>query len=136
MDLNVAMQVAFAGLGAQGERLKVISENLANADSTSQTPGGIPYQRKLITFRSVLDRSIGATTVKPGDVITVGGTFERRYDPTNPGADSDGYVQLPNVNPLIELMDMKDAQQTYQANLSVIDAAKTMISHTLDLMRS
>jgi len=136
MDLNVAMQVAFAGLGVQGERLKVISENLANADSTSQTPGGTPYQRKLITFQGVFDRHIGAVTPKAGDVLTVGGTFERRLDPTNPGADADGYVQLPNVNPLIELMDMKDAQQTYQANLSVIDAAKAMISHTLDLMRS
>jgi len=136
MDLNVAMQVAFSGLGAQGERLKVISENLANADSTSQTPGGTPYQRKLITFRSVFDRSIDATTVQAGNVLNVGGNFERRYDPTNPGASSDGYVQLPNVNPLVELMDMKDAQQTYQANLNVIDAAKAMISHTLDLMRS
>lgn len=136
MDLNVAMQVAFAGLGAQSERLKVISENLANADSTSQTPGGTPYQRKLITFRSVFDRSIDATTVKTGDILNAGGTFQRRLDPANPGADADGYVQLPNVNPLVELMDMKDAQQTYQANLNVIDAAKAMISHTLDLMRS
>ena len=136
MDLNVAMQLAFAGMGAQGERLKVISENLANADSTAQTPGGTPYQRKLITFRGVLDRTIDATTVQVGRVINAGGSFERRYDPTNPGADGDGYVQLPNVNPLIELMDMKDAQQTYQANLNVIDAAKAMISHTLDLMRS
>jgi flagellar basal-body rod protein FlgC len=136
MDIDSAMQLAFAGMGAQGERLKVIAENLANADSTSQTPGGTPYQRKLITFQSVLDRSIGATTVKAGQVINAGGTFERRYDPNNPGADSDGYVQLPNVNPLVELMDMRDAQQTYQANLYVIDAAKAMISHSLDLMRS
>jgi flagellar basal-body rod protein FlgC len=136
MDLSAAMQLAFAGMGAQGERLKVIAENLANADSTAQTPGGIPYQRKLITFQSVLDRTINAVTVKPGRTINAGGAFERRYDPTNPGADSDGYVQLPNVNPLVELMDMKDAQQSYQANLNVIDAAKAMISHTLDLMRS
>jgi flagellar basal-body rod protein FlgC len=136
MDLSATMQLAFAGMGAQGERLKVIAENLANADSTSETHGGTPYQRKLITFQSVLDRSINALTVKPGHTINAGGAFERRYDPTNPGADSDGYVQLPNVNPLVELMDMKDAQQSYQANLNVIDAAKAMISHTLDLMRS
>jgi flagellar basal-body rod protein FlgC len=136
MDLATSMQVAFAGLGAQSARLKVISENLANADSTAQTPGGAPYQRKLITFKSVFDRSLGATTVQPGKVVNAGGSFERRYDPTNPGADADGYVQLPNVNPMSEVMDMKDAQLTYQANLNVIDAAKAMISHTLDLMRS
>ena len=136
MELNEAISVAASGLTAQSTRLRIISENLANADSTSETPGGTPYQRKLITFQGVLDRHIGAITPKAGDVLTVGGTFERRLDPTNPGADADGYVQLPNVNPLIELMDMKDAQQTYQANLNVIDAAKAMISHTLDLMRS
>jgi len=136
MDLTTSMQLAFAGMGAQGERLKVIAENLANADSTSQTAGGNPYQRKVVTFRSMLDRSLGATTVKAGKPVHAGGAFERRYDPTNPGAGSDGYVLLPNVNPLIELMDMRDAQQTYQANLNVIDAAKAMLSRTLDLMRS
>jgi len=84
----------------------------------------------------VLDRSMGANTVKTGPVLPVSGNFERRFDPANPAAGADGYVLLPNVNPLIEITDMRDAQQSYQANLNVIDAAKNMISHTLDLMRS
>jgi flagellar basal-body rod protein FlgC len=114
----------------------VIAENLANADSTSTVPGGDPYRRKIISFRSVLDRKLGVTTVKAGQVQSAVGEFERRYDPGNPVADADGYVKLPNVNPLVEIMDMRDAQQNYQANLTVIDAAKAMIARTLDLLRS
>jgi flagellar basal-body rod protein FlgC len=136
MDLHTSMQLAFAGMSAQGQRLKVIAENLANADSTAKTPGGEPYRRKIISFHSVLDRSIGATTVAVGKPVNVAGAFERRLDPGNPVADAEGYVQTPNVNPLVEIMDMRDAQQSYQANLNVIDAAKSMISHTLDLLRS
>jgi flagellar basal-body rod protein FlgC len=135
MDLHTSMQLAFAGMSAQGQRLKVIAENLANADSTAKTPGADPYRRKIISFHSVLDRSLGATTVAVGRPVNAAGAFERRYDPGNPVADPDGYVKTPNVNPLIELMDMRDAQQSYQANLNVIDAAKSMISHTLDLLR-
>jgi len=136
MDLQTSMQLAFGGMAAQGNRLKVIAENLANADSTPTTPGGDPYRRKVISFRSVLDRSLGATAVKAGPVQNANGDFERRYDPGNPVADADGYVKLPNVNPLVEIMDMRDAQQNYQANLTVIDAAKAMISRTLDLLRA
>ena len=88
-----------------------------------------------MTFRAVLDRTLGADTVAVGRPVTVSGKLERKYDPGNPAADTDGYVQMPNVNPVVELMDMRDAQQSYQANLSVIDAAKSMISHTLDLLR-
>jgi flagellar basal-body rod protein FlgC len=135
MDLNSSMQLAFSGMTAQGQRLKVIAENLANTDSTARTPGGEPYRRKVVTFRAVLDRTLGADTVAVGRPVTVSGKLERKYDPGNPAADADGYVQMPNVNPVIELMDMRDAQQSYQANLSVIDAAKSMISHTLDLLR-
>lgn len=135
MDLGTAIQVGFAGMTAQGTRLRVIAENLANADSTSQTPGGEPYRRKVISFASVLDKSIGATSVKVARVAPGGGNFELRYDPANPGADAEGYVLTPNVNPLLELMDMREAQRSYQANLDIIDAAKTMISRTIDLLR-
>jgi flagellar basal-body rod protein FlgC len=135
MDLNSSMQLAFSGMTAQGQRLKVIAENLANTDSTARTPGGEPYRRKVVTFRAVLDRTLGADTVAVGRPVTISGKLERKYDPGNPAADPDGYVQMPNVNPVVELMDMRDAQQSYQANLSVIDAAKSMISHTLDLLR-
>ncbi|MGH6797199.1 MAG: flagellar basal body rod protein FlgC [Roseiarcus sp.] len=136
MDLDASMKIAFAGMSAQTARLKVIAENIANADSTAQTPGGDPYRRKIVSFRSVLDRSTGANTVQAGRVLTAGGAFERRYDPAHPAADAEGYVQMPNVNPLVELMDMRDAQQSYQANLNVIDASKAMLSRTIDLLNS
>jgi len=136
MDLQTSLQLAFAGMNAQGTRLRVIAQNLANAQSTAQTPGGEPYRRQVVTFKSVLDKSIGATTVKVAHIEPGGGDFERIYDPGNPGADAEGYVLKPNVNPLMELMDMHEAQRSYQANLDTIDAAKTMISRTIDLLRS
>jgi flagellar basal-body rod protein FlgC len=136
MDLTKTMQIAAAGMAAQSTRLRVVSENLANADSTAQVPGGDPYLRKVITFRSALDRALGAETVKVAGVKPAVGEFERRFDPAHPAADKDGYVLMPNVNPLIEMMDMREAQRSYQANLAVIDAAKTMIGHTIDLLQS
>ena len=134
MDLDNVIKIAASGLSAQSSRLQVISENLANADSTGTTPGAEPYRRKIVTFKSVLDHAAGVQMVKTGPVATAGGDFERHYDPAHPAADKDGYVMVPNVNPLVELMDMREAQQSYQANLSVIDAAKSMLSHTLDLL--
>ena len=134
MDLDKVIKVAASGLSAQSARLQVISENLANAESTGTTPGAQPYRRKIVTFRSVLDQAAGVHTVQTGPTATAGGDFERHYDPAHPAADKDGYVLVPNVNPLVELMDMREAQQSYQANLSVIDAAKSMITHTLDLL--
>ena len=134
MDLDKVIKVAASGLSAQSSRLQVISENLANAESTGTTPGAEPYRRKIVTFRSVLDQASGVRTVQTGPTATASGDFERHYDPSHPAADKDGYVLVPNVNPLVELMDMREAQQSYQANLSVIDAAKSMISHTLDLL--
>ncbi len=135
MDLETSLKVSFAGMNAQGTRLRVIAENLANADSTAQTPGGEPYRRKIVTFQSVLDSGTGATTVKVAHIKPGAGDFQRRYDPANPGADAEGYVLTPNVNPLLELVDMREAQRSYQANLDTIDAAKTMISRTIDLLR-
>jgi flagellar basal-body rod protein FlgC len=135
MDLNTSVGLSYAGLNAQTSRLRVIAENLANADSTAQTPGGQPYQRQVITFKSVFDKSIGATSVKVASIKPGGGKFDRTYDPGNPGADAEGYVLKPNVNPLMELMDMREAQRSYQANLDTISAANTMISRTIDLLR-
>lgn len=135
MDLQTSLQLSFAGMDAQGTRLRVIAENLANADSTSQTPGGEPYQRQVVTFKSVLDRSLGADTVKVAHIEPAGGPFQRKYDPGNPGADAEGYVLMPNINPLMELTDMREAQRSYQANVDTIEAAKSMISRTIDLLR-
>ena len=134
MDFDATIRVAASGLTAQGSRLKVIAENLANADSTGTTPGAEPYRRKVVTFRSVLDKTTGADLVKTGATQTAGGDFERRYDPNHPGADASGYVMMPNVNPLIEMMDMREAQRSYDANMNVIDAAKNMISRAIDLL--
>ena len=134
MDLGNVLKVAASALSAQGARLQVISQNLANAESTGTTPGAEPYRRKIVTFKNVLDQAAGVQLVKTGPVTTAAGDFERHFDPAHPAADKDGYVMVPNVNPLVELMDMREAQQSYQANLSVIDAAKSMLSRTLDLL--
>jgi flagellar basal-body rod protein FlgC len=134
MDFDTTIRIAASGLTAQSDRLRVIAENLANADSTGTTPGAEPYRRKIVTFRSVLDKTNGVDLVKSGKVMTSGGDFQRRYDPSHPAADAQGYVMMPNVNPLIEMMDMREAQRTYEANLNVIDAAKSMLSRAADLL--
>jgi len=134
MDLETAIRVAASGLTAQTGRLKVIAENLANADSTGTTPGAEPYRRKIVTFHSVLDKALGVATVAVGKAQTAGGDFERKYDPAHPAADAQGYVMVPNVNPMLEMMDMREAQRSYEANLNVIDAAKSMISRAIDLL--
>ena len=134
MDFDATIRVAASGLAAQGSRLKVIAENLANADSTGTTPGAEPYRRKIVTFRSVLDKTTGADVVKTGATQTAGGDFERHYDPSHPAADAQGYVMMPNVNPLLEMMDMREAQRSYEANLNVIDAARNMLSRAIDLL--
>jgi flagellar basal-body rod protein FlgC len=134
MDINEAIGVAASALSAQSARLRVISENLANAESTGSTAGAEPYRRKIVTFHSVLDRATGISSVKTGPVQTASGDFERHYDPNHPAADASGYVMMPNVNPLIEMMDMREAQRSYEANMNVIDAAKNMISRAIDLI--
>jgi flagellar basal-body rod protein FlgC len=136
MDLQTSQEIAYAGMSAQTTRLRVIAENLANSESTAQTPGGQPYQRQVVTFKSVFDKSLGATSVKVGEIRPGGGKFERSYDPGNPGADAEGYVLKPNVNPMMELMDMHEAQRSYQANLDTISAVNTMVNRTIDLLRS
>jgi flagellar basal-body rod protein FlgC len=135
MELDKSLAVAFAGMSAQSQRLKVISENIANADSTAQTPDADPYKRKTISFTDELDKTMGVDLVKAGGISEVQGGFGKLYQPGNPAADPDGYVKTPNVNPITEMMDMREAQRTYDANLNVIDAAKSMLSRTIDLLR-
>jgi flagellar basal-body rod protein FlgC len=136
MDLIEAIKIAASGMKAQGTRLRVISENLANSDSTAETPGGAPYQRKTVSFREQLDRKSGAELVAVDRVGNDTSDFRRKYDPTHPAAGPDGYVLLPNVNPLIEMMDMREAQRSYTANLDMIENSKKMIERTIDLMRN
>lgn len=135
MEISKAMDVAASGMTAQSERLKVISQNIANADSIATTARGTPYQRKTISFKHVLDRQTGMEKVVVDKVGTDNSNFGRKFDPSNPVAGSDGYVQTPNVNALVEMSDMKEAKNAYEANLSVIDMSKTMVSRTLDLLR-
>lgn len=135
MDLYKSMAVSAAGMKVQGTRLKVIAENLANANTTAETPGDLPYRRKVVTFQNALDRQAGIETVRVAKIDVDKKDFERRYDPTHPSADSDGYVLLPNVNSVVEAMDMREAQRTYEANLSAIDSARQMLSRTIDILR-
>ena len=134
-DLIRMGKIASSGMKAEATRLRVISENLANSESMGKYPGADPYRRKTITFKSVMDKEVGGNLVKVGKVGVDQSDLERRYDPSNPAADSGGYVKRPNVNPLIELTDMREAQRTYEANLDVITSSKAMIKSTIDLLR-
>ncbi|MDR3515171.1 MAG: flagellar basal body rod protein FlgC [Azospirillaceae bacterium] len=136
MDLYKSMDISASGMKAETARIRVISENIANSESTATSPNELPYRRKTITFRDTLDRKLGVDVVKADHVGYDPSQFETRYDPGNPGADAQGYVKLPNVNVLIENVDLKQAQRSYQANLNVLSAAKSMISKTLDLLKS
>jgi flagellar basal-body rod protein FlgC len=136
MDLVKAIKISASGMKAQGVRLRVISENIANANSLAETPGADPYRRKLVSFKEALDKSMGANKVEVNKVEFDQSDFGKRYDPTHPAADADGYVSTPNVNSLVEMMDMREAQRSYSANLDMIDASKRMIERTIDLLRS
>lgn len=135
MDLTKSLGISAAGMRSQGTRLRVISENLANAQSTAQTPGGDPYRRKVVTFANELDRASGVDNVKVAGIETDESEFERRLDPGHPAADADGYVLMPNVKPMVELMDMREAQRSYEANMNVMTAARSMLMRTIDMLR-
>ena len=134
MDFSTSMAVTAAGMRVQSERMKVISENIANADSTSPTPGADPYRRKVPTVTSKFDRELGANLVENGKTVQDKSEFRSQYDPGNPNADKQGYVKLPNVDSLIEIMDMREAQRSYEADLTVMDATKQMLAKTVDLL--
>lgn len=134
-ELQKSTKIALSGMKAQSERLRVISENLANADSLAQTPDGTPYRRKVVSFKNELDRANGVNQVKVDKVRNDSSEFQRRYDPKHPAADKDGYVLAPNVNPLIEMMDMREAQRSYEANLAVITSSKQLLSRTVEMLR-
>src|ERR1700742_4324792 len=106
MELDKSFDIAYSGMSAQSQRLKVIAENIANADSTAQTPDVDPYKRKIISFEDHLDKSLGVDMVKVSNVTEVQGGFGRLYEPGNPAADANGYVKTPNVDTITEMMDM------------------------------
>ena len=133
-NFSNGLQISAAGLKAQSGRLRVIAENIANADSTAVTAGGDPYRRQVPIFSSLLDRSTGISTVELGDIRTDTTPFTLEFDPGHPGADDSGYVKLPNVNPLVEMMDLREAQRSYEANLGTMDLLRSMASATLQIL--
>ncbi len=135
MDLLKSMKLAAAGMKAQGERMRVISENLANKDSVGRTADDDPYRRKIVTFKNALDREINARKVEVDKITEDKSAFGLKFDPNHPAANEEGYVKTPNVNSLVELMDMKETQRSYRANLGVIDVSKKMIAQTLEILR-
>ena len=136
MDFLKSMAIAASGLRAQSGRMRVIAENIANAESTAQRPGGNPYRRKIPTFRSEMDRALEAQTMTMGKVRQDPSEFRTKYEPGHPSADANGYVKYPNVNSLVEMTDMREAQRSYEANLNVIGATRRMIQKTIDLLRA
>jgi len=135
MDLERALRISAAGMQAQSMRLRVVAENLANRDSTGQAPGAEPYRRRVVTFANRLDRELGASTVQVARVAPAPGEFPQRFDPAHPAADARGYVRTPNVDSLVEMMDMREAQRSYGANLAVLEASRGMLTRTIEALR-
>ncbi len=135
MKLEDAVTVASAGMRVQSQRVQIAAQNLANADSLATTPGGDPYRRRTVSFREALDRDEGLRLVAVDRFGVDESAFERRHDPNHPAADADGYVKLPNVAPLVELMDMREAQRSYEANLRAMSLTRSLVSQTLDLLK-
>jgi flagellar basal-body rod protein FlgC len=135
MDLTQALTISSRGMDAQTERLRVIAENLANEDSTGSTPGASPYRRKTVLFENVLDRNLGAQGVRVKSVVPDPSAFPQKYDPSNPAANASGYVSMPNVNSFTEMMDMREAERSYSANLNVMQASRSMLTRIIDLLK-
>ena len=133
-DISTAMQISAAGLRAQSGRLRVVAENLANANSTASAPGEDPYRRQVPVFSSYVDRALGAELVEVSRLSLDPTEFTLRYDPAHPAANSEGYIALPNVNPLVEMMDMREAQRSYEANLGALDTMRSMAASTLRIL--
>jgi flagellar basal-body rod protein FlgC len=134
--LQVTLRVAASGLEAQSRRLTVVSQNLANAEATGQTPGADPYTRRTISFESAFDQAMGANLVRVDGIDLDRAPYRVEHNPGHPAADANGYVKLPNVNMLVEMADMREANRSYMANLQVIRQARELISMTIDLLRS
>mgnify|MGYP001347872566 FL=1 len=135
MELIKSIFASAFAMKAQGRRMEVIAQNIANADSLGQRPGEDPYQRQILSFTNVMDRELGLEVLQVGNLDKDTADFPKRFDPGHPAADEDGYVFLPNVNALTELMDMREAQRSYEANLTMIETAKSMLMRTIDVLR-
>lgn len=135
MDLIDTIHISSSGLKAQQDRLKVVSQNIANSESVGTRDGQLPYRRKTISFKNALDRETGMQMVKTNKVGTDKSDFVKKYEPAHPQADDQGYVLYPNVSSISEMMDMREARRGYEANLNVIESSKSMLSQTINLLR-
>ena len=133
--LQTSLSIASSGLEAQSTRMRIVSENLANASATGRTAGSDPYQRKTVTFDAEMDRAAGAQLVKVKEVGVDHTPFRVDYDPGNPAADKAGYVKLPNVNMMVEMADMREVSRSYEANLQIVKQVRSMFGMTIDLLR-
>lgn len=134
--IGASIAVASSGLQVQSERLRVVAENMANANSTAATPGGNPYTRKTISFESAMDGATGVDLVNVKNIGVDPTPFKVEYDPGNPGADRSGFVKMPNVNILTEMTDMREANLSYESNLEVIKQGRSLYTMTVDLLRN
>ena len=136
MDFLKTMAIAASGLRAQAGRMRIISENIANADSTPTSPGADPYRRKVPSFRTEVDRTLDVRLVELGKTRTDTSDFQVKYEPGHPAADKNGNVKFPNVNPILEMTDMREAQRSYEANINVITATRRMLQRTIDILKA
>jgi flagellar basal-body rod protein FlgC len=136
MDFIKSSAIAASGLRAQAGRMRIISENIANADSTAANPDADPFRRRIPTFSTAFDRALDARVVSLGKIKTDTSQFRVKYEPGHPSADAKGYVKYPNVNSLVEMTDMREAQRSYEANVNVISATRRMIQRTLDILKA
>jgi flagellar basal-body rod protein FlgC len=135
MELNKALSISASGMDAQTTRLRVIAENLANENTTGSSPGADAYRRKTVTFGNQMDQAAGAERVTVTKIGQDMSDLPVRYDPSNPAANTDGYVKVPNVNSFVEMMDMRDAERSYEANLAVMQTTRSMLSRAIDLLK-
>ena len=130
-----SLHIAASGMKAQSDRLRIVSQNIANVDSLGEFPGDQPYRRKILSFKNELDREMGVDKVKVHKYGYDDSKFKLEYNPTHPAADEKGYVQLPNVNTMIEMMDMREARRSYEANMNVIEVSKGMLLQTINMLK-
>jgi flagellar basal-body rod protein FlgC len=135
MDFLKSIAIAASGLRAQAGRMRIISENIANADSTAPAAGAEPYRRKMASFKSEMDRTLDVQLVALGRIKTDPSEFRLKYEPGHPAADANGNVKYPNVNALVEMTDLREAQRSYEANINVIGASRRMIQRTIDILK-
>ena len=135
MQVLKSIMLAASGMRAQSSRMRVIAQNLANANTTAESAGADPYRRQVPTFKNQMDRELGVPLVSMDKTLPDKAPFGKRFDPGHPAADELGYVKLPNVNGLVEVMDMREAQRSFEANLQVVQSARAMLNGTLELLR-